>query len=125
MPNPGHFNGAREAFLESVKEEYAQAVKANAVKEKQADIIRRYYLRFPVAKGDSYEPTAEELAAVDDKATPPEETHQITSPEDQVEHDRLVQVHGDYVRVKNGVGAHLNNIMALILNELISKLAVV
>lgn len=117
MPNPGHFNGAREAFLDSVKAEFAQAVKANAVKEKRADIIRCYYLRFPVAKGDSYEPTAEELAAVDDKATPQEETPQIKSPEDQAEYDKQVKAHGEFVRVKNGVSARASNLnlMALML----------
>lgn len=107
MPNPGHFTGARETFLNSVKDEFAQAVKANAVKEKRADIIRRYYLRFPVSKGDTYEPTAEEIAAVDDKVTPPEETPQITSPEDQAEYDRKLKEQGEFIRVKNGVGAQV------------------
>lgn len=107
MPNPGQFHHAREAFLDSVKEEYAQAVKQNAVKEKRLDIIRRYYLRFPVAKGDSYEPTAEELAAVDDSAAPPEEARRPTNPEEQAEYDKQLKEHGAFVRAKNGVSANL------------------
>lgn len=107
MPNPGHFHRAQEAFLESVKEEYAQAVKQNVVKEKLLDIIRRYYLRFPVVKGDGYEPTAEELAAVDDNSAPPEEARRLTNPEEQAEYDKQLKEHGEFVRVKNAVGAYL------------------
>ncbi|KAE9403293.1 hypothetical protein BT96DRAFT_795367, partial [Gymnopus androsaceus JB14] len=67
MPNPGAFQGARKQFLESTKEEYAEAVRDGDVKEIRQDICRRYYLRFPVSKGDNYEPTQAELDAVDDK----------------------------------------------------------
>ncbi|KAE9394808.1 hypothetical protein BT96DRAFT_1022352 [Gymnopus androsaceus JB14] len=39
MPNPGNFKGARKAFLESVKEEFTQAVKDGDIKEEELDAV--------------------------------------------------------------------------------------
>lgn len=44
---------------------------------------------------------------MDDKAAPPEETHQIKSPEDQAAYDRQMKEHGEFVRVKNCVSTRL------------------
>jgi len=108
MPNPGNFKGARKAFIDSVKEEYAKAVKEGDVKEIRQDICRRYYLRFPVSKGDDYEPTQAELDAVDDKAPPgreanPEGWESMTTEEQGA----ALRERGDFVRAKNAVGAQL------------------
>lgn len=108
MPNPGNFKGARKAFIDSVEEQYAKAVKEGDVKEIRQDICRRYYLRFPFSKGDDYEPTQAELDAVDDKAPPGREANpegwEMMTTEEQ---GAALREHGDFVRAKNAVGAQL------------------
>ena len=108
MLNPGNFHRARNEFLDSTKEEYAKAVKDDNVKEVHQDICRWYYLRFPVSKGDSYEPTQAELAAVDDNAAPtcesnPEGWDSMTDNE----RSTALKEHSAFVRAKNAVGAQL------------------
>uniref|UniRef100_A0A8H8CFR3 Uncharacterized protein n=1 Tax=Psilocybe cubensis TaxID=181762 RepID=A0A8H8CFR3_PSICU len=66
MPNPGAFKGARKDFLMSQKQTYATAVAEDNIKETVMSIQRRFFKRFPLDKPVTYEPTAEELALVDD-----------------------------------------------------------
>lgn len=68
MVNPGSFQGARRQFLEDEKEGYIQAAVDGVLPDRLADIQRRFFKRFPIDRGDDYEPTADELAAVDDDA---------------------------------------------------------
>lgn len=73
MVNPGVFKAVRLAFLLAERENYAKAVADGNVVEVLADIIRRYFKRFPMCLGDDYEPLEEELVKVDDQS-PDEET---------------------------------------------------
>lgn len=68
MVNKGSFHGAREEFLLAQAEEYATAVQNNHVSDTISSILRRFLKRFPIDLPDSYEPTSEQLAAVDDNA---------------------------------------------------------
>ena len=65
MVNPGAFQGARKAFLMGEKEAYSQAVDDGYIAEAVGKIQRRFFKRFPVELADDFEPTAEDLAKVD------------------------------------------------------------
>ena len=108
MPNPGSFQGARKVFIESVKGEYAQAAKDGDVKEIRQDIFQRYYLCFPVSKGDAYEPTQAELEAVNNKAPPRrEENPEGWEGMSTEERSAVMKERGEFVRAKNAVSAQL------------------
>ena len=72
MVNPGAFQGARKAFLMEQKLVYSQAVDKGYVAEAVATIQRKFFKRFPIDLPEDMEPTAEELAAVDDDEVEPE-----------------------------------------------------
>ena len=72
MVNPGAFHGARKAFLMGEKEAYSQAVDEGYAAECIAKIQRRFFKRFPIDLPDEAEPTAEELAKVDDDEIEPD-----------------------------------------------------
>ncbi|PPQ84465.1 hypothetical protein CVT26_007395 [Gymnopilus dilepis] len=72
MVNPGAFSGSRKAFLMAQKPTYAEAVVGGYVPDALADIQRRYFKRYPVDFPHDQEPTAEQLAAVDDDGPEPE-----------------------------------------------------
>ncbi|KAJ3487040.1 hypothetical protein NLJ89_g11753 [Agrocybe chaxingu] len=66
MVNPGAFQGARKTFLMGEKPGYAAAVQGGYAADQLALIQRQFFKRFPIDKGDTYEPTMEEIEAVDD-----------------------------------------------------------
>ncbi|KAJ3495417.1 hypothetical protein NLJ89_g10626 [Agrocybe chaxingu] len=66
MVHPGAFQGARKAFLMLEKPGYAVAVQEGYAADQLALIQRRFFKRFPIDKGDTYEPTPEEIEAIDD-----------------------------------------------------------
>lgn len=68
MVNPGAFWGSRRAFLMSEKPAYAQGVESECAADALSLIQRRYFRRFPPDLADTDEPSAEHLAAVDDRA---------------------------------------------------------
>lgn len=72
MVNPGAFKGARRAFLMDQKPLYADSVRKDQAGDMIVDIQRRFFKRFPIDKGIDFEPTEEELQAVEDDAEDPE-----------------------------------------------------
>ncbi|KAH9474964.1 hypothetical protein JR316_0012063 [Psilocybe cubensis] len=66
MPNPGGFQGLQKAFLLEQKPLYEKAVEQQLVSETLADISRRFLKRLPLDKPESWEPTEDELAAIND-----------------------------------------------------------
>ncbi|KAH9480166.1 hypothetical protein JR316_0006764 [Psilocybe cubensis] len=64
----GAYHGARLEFLLSQKPAFQKATSEKNKAEVLADIQRRFFKRFPLEKPDTWEPTAEELDAVDDDA---------------------------------------------------------
>ncbi|RDB28895.1 hypothetical protein Hypma_015380 [Hypsizygus marmoreus] len=68
MVNPGNFKGSRKAFLVEQKPLYAAAVAGNHVADTVADILRRYFKRYPATLPLTEEPSPEFLAQVDDSA---------------------------------------------------------
>ncbi|THU89023.1 hypothetical protein K435DRAFT_621570, partial [Dendrothele bispora CBS 962.96] len=66
MPNPGSFSGKRRLWLTSKLGAYVDAYKANEHKSHLEEILRGFFRRFPVKYPDDWEPTDEELSAVDD-----------------------------------------------------------
>ncbi|KAK7021084.1 hypothetical protein VNI00_017530 [Paramarasmius palmivorus] len=93
MPNPGSFKGVQLAFLERERAGYDNAHKDGVGPEHVADIIRRFLLRFPVTKPQDYQPSEEELAAVDDNQPYPElaEPTQAEGMSDEAYEDLLAE----------------------------------
>lgn len=72
MVNPGAFSESRRAFLANEKDAYATAVANDHVADTVADILRRYFKRYPISLPHKEEPSQEWLAQVDDDAADPE-----------------------------------------------------
>ncbi|KAH9484777.1 hypothetical protein JR316_0001679 [Psilocybe cubensis] len=72
MPHPGYFKGARLEFLKSQKAIYQTAREEGCLAEALADIQRRFFKRFPVTQSEEWEPTKEQLLAVNDEEPDPE-----------------------------------------------------
>jgi len=72
MVNPGSFGKAQYKFLASEGERYSQGIKDGTEKDIMKDIIRRYFLYFPVEKPERYEPSEDEMKAVDTNTISPE-----------------------------------------------------
>ncbi|THU86882.1 hypothetical protein K435DRAFT_557738, partial [Dendrothele bispora CBS 962.96] len=66
MVNPGTWHGQRLKFLEEHREQYDAAAKVGNDKEEISSILRAWFRRFPAAKPDSWEPSEEELQAIND-----------------------------------------------------------
>ncbi|KAF8882628.1 hypothetical protein CPB84DRAFT_1851182 [Gymnopilus junonius] len=73
MVNPGAFHGAQKEFMLSQKLIYNKAINNGYTDEAVADIQCCYFKRFSVDLPDDQEPTANELAAIDDDAVDPEQ----------------------------------------------------
>ncbi len=72
MVNSGSFSGQRKLYLQSQVTQYTEGVKNETPTTTMDTIVRGYFLRFPVAKPEDWEPTEVEMAAVDDNAVVPE-----------------------------------------------------
>ncbi|KAK7027462.1 hypothetical protein VNI00_015207 [Paramarasmius palmivorus] len=86
MPNPGAFQGIQLSFLEGELPGYRQARQDGVGPEFLADVVRRFMLQFPIAKGPNYQPSQQELDAVDlDQPYP--ELKEPTQPEGMSDED--------------------------------------
>ncbi|PPQ73280.1 hypothetical protein CVT26_015231, partial [Gymnopilus dilepis] len=83
MPGRESFQGLRKSFLENERQGYKNAV-ANGTKDDFVmDVVRRFLKRFPIDLDDDKEPTAKDLASVDDAA--PDEERVAPDPQDYAE----------------------------------------
>jgi len=82
MVNPGVFAPRQKAWLLAEKEAYRKAVTSGVHRDVMRDITRRFFLYFPVLKAWDYQPTDEEMAAVDpDKPSPEYQVPEATEDE--------------------------------------------
>ena len=73
MVNPGSFQGARKDFLLGEKVAYKAAVTGGYARDALATIQRRFFKCFPIGLPLTVDPSAEELAAIDDDTPDDEE----------------------------------------------------
>lgn len=90
MVNPGCFKGVRHKFLENKKAGYIHADVGRVLLDQLTDIQCCFFKRFPIDHGDDFEPTADELAAVDDN----------TLDEEPVAPDKTKMLAEAFVKVK-------------------------
>jgi len=81
MVNLRSFGKAQYAFLAKETDGFGRAVRDGVARDSLKDIARRYFMYFPVEKDEMYQPTEEEMAAVNVDLAIPE----IEIPEPQAD----------------------------------------
>lgn len=108
MAPPGVFTVAQKAFLKERLEGYDKAYKGGFKSEYVAETARLYFLLFDIRKGIKYEPTQEEMDAVDRDGAFPELVEPARKPDQTAkeykkemrQHNKLVKVFEDRLAVR-------------------------
>lgn len=103
MPGSPAFTGSRLEFLQSHTSAFAQAVASQSAGDFQVNFFRRYFKRYPVTLPHDQEPSAADLAAVDDAAMDVEEDLS------ELEADEIEQQRHDILYRKSVSPFHLNS----------------
>lgn len=86
------FTGSRLLFMESEQEGYEQSLAAGTSMDFRADLMRRYFKRYPISLPHNEEPSSEWLAAVDDHEHDVEQDPESMSAEELATQKSLITV---------------------------------
>ncbi|KAK7035309.1 SERTA domain-containing protein 3 [Paramarasmius palmivorus] len=92
MPNPGSFHGVRRDLLNRFVDGYCQASDEGYGEDFLSEVQRIYFLYFPPTMAEDYEPSAEEMANVNEEDADPIDLERPVQKEGESDDDYAVEL---------------------------------